>query len=155
MWLSPTQIRKPKSRLRATSSSSAALTPHEAPSFRNVEKRYIVVDEFDHPRRLSFGGSRKLSCRSEDSVEDALKNLNIWNVLFYEWHLHWRSLRRCYWEKYEHELPKLNSSWLISTIHGKNHICRLITQVGQLWLLFRAFFADDNALNMLILYSSP
>lgn len=46
------------------------------------EKRFIVVDEFDHPRRLSFGGShsRKLSCRSEDSVENALKKLNIWNL---------------------------------------------------------------------------
>ena len=43
------------------------------------DKRTIVVDEFDHPRRLSFRGwhNRKSSCRSEDSVESALKKLNI------------------------------------------------------------------------------
>ena len=76
------QTSKQKNRLRATSSSSAAMTAttasHDTSSFkRHVEKRYIVVDEFDHPRRLSFGGARKVSCRSEDSVEDALKKLNI------------------------------------------------------------------------------
>ena len=77
------QTSKQKNRLRATSSSSAAMTTtttssHDTSSFKHhVEKRYIVVDEFDHPRRLSFGGARKVSCRSEDSVEDALKKLNI------------------------------------------------------------------------------
>lgn len=76
------QTSKQKNRLRATSSSSAAMTAttssHDTSSFKHhVEKRYIVVDEFDHPRRLSFGGARKVSCRSEDSVEDALKKLNI------------------------------------------------------------------------------
>ena len=69
---SPKLVPRQKSRLRATSSVNDG-------AFKNVEKRFVIVDEFDHPRRLSFGGPRKLSsCRSEDSVENALKRLNIW-----------------------------------------------------------------------------